>query len=163
MPREPIPSPYPVFSTLVAFPIVLFAATLGALLAFIGTADAFYYRAAMVTNVAGVLTALIAAIPGALRLRTLPAGSPARTAASRHTRYALLAIGLFAVSAALLWRGWTGRLMVAGHWDLDATIPLAVGVVGMVAAVIVGALGWAQGQLAMLHHRPYLFAARPTR
>lgn len=47
---------------LVGFPIALFAATIGLELAYIGTQDVFYFRAAMVANIAGVIAALAAVI-----------------------------------------------------------------------------------------------------
>lgn len=134
---------------LVGFPIALFTATIGALLAYLGTADAFYYRAAMVANIAGVLAALAAIIPGAIDLRALPRESRARGVARQHALYNALTVALFAVSAVLLYRGWSGRMMTSGTYALDVTIPLALGTVGFVAMVSAGMLGWA---LVQTHH-----------
>ena len=63
----------------VAFPIALFTATVGApLLAFIGTRDTpRLFGAAMMAGTAGVTMALLAAIPGAIDLFALPKGSRA--------------------------------------------------------------------------------------
>jgi len=140
---------HPIHPMVVVFPIALYTATVAALLAYVGTADPFYYRGAMVTNIAGVAMALIATIPGALDLFALPRFSRARAIAIRHASFAILTTGIFAASGALLYRGWVGRMMVDGRWDLDATIPLAVGVVGLVTLLIVGALGWT---LIQTHH-----------
>ena len=140
---------HPIHPMVVVFPIALYTATVAALLAFLATADSFYYRAAMVASLAGVAMALVAVIPGAIDLLALPRYSRARATAIRHASFAVLTTGIFAVCGALLFRGWTGRVMVDGRWDLDATIPLAVGVVGLVTLVIVGVLGWT---LVQTHH-----------
>ena len=140
---------HPIHPMVVAFPIALFTATVAALLAFIGTQDSFYYRAALLACAGGVTMALIGAIPGAIDLFSLPKGSRARATGIKHASFALLTVGLFAVTAALLYRNWTSREMVDGVYNLDATIPLAIAVVGMVTLVIVGVLGWT---LVQTHH-----------
>lgn len=149
---------------LVGFPIALFAATIGLLLAFIGTHDAFYYRAAMIADIAGVCAALAATIPGAIDAVALPKGSRSRSVAVQHGLYAALSMALFALSGALLFHGWTDRTMVEGAYALDATIPLAIGVIGMVALVGSAMMGYA---LVNTHHigiKPALVRAeRPSR
>jgi hypothetical protein len=61
----------------------------------------------------------------------------------------LLGTSLFAVCGALLWRGWSDRMMVDGYFTLDATIPLAIAVVGFLATIGAGMFGWA---LVQTHH-----------
>jgi uncharacterized membrane protein len=149
---------------LVGFPIALFVATVGLLLAFVGTHDAFYYRAAMIADIAGVCAALAATIPGAIDTVALPKGSRSRNVAVQHGLYAALSMALFALSGALLFHGWTNRTMVVGVYALDATIPLAIGVVGFVALVGSAMMGYA---LVNTHHigiKPALVRAeRPSR
>ena len=140
---------HPIHPMVVGFPIVLFTTTIGALLAFIGTRDTFWYRAAMTASVGGVAMAVLAAIPGAIDLSSLPKGSRARAVGYRHAGFALLTVGIFAAAAAVLVRAWITKTMVDGVWNLDATVPLAIGVVGMVTLVIVGILGWT---LVQKHH-----------
>lgn len=134
---------------LVGFPIALLTATIGLELAYIDTHDIFYFRAAMVANIAGLIGALAAVIPGAIDLFALPAQSRARGVAKQHALFNVLTVGLFAVSAVLLYRGWSGRTMVEGVYDLDATVPLAISTVGFVSMVIAGMLGWT---LVQTHH-----------
>jgi uncharacterized membrane protein len=134
---------------LVGFPIALFTATVGLELAYIATSDIFYFRAAMVANIAGIVAALAAVVPGAIDYFALPAQSRARGVAKQHALFNVLTVALFAVSAAVLYRGWSGREMVDGVYALDATIPLAVGTVGFVSMVSAGMLGWA---LVQTHH-----------
>ncbi len=133
----------------VAFPIALYTATVVALLAYIGTTDSFYYRGAMVASMSGVTMALLAALPGAIDLLSLPRGSRARSTGIKHGSLAVLTTGIFAACAAVLYRNWGDRVLVDGQLQLDATLPLAIGVVGLVALVVVGALGWT---LVQTHH-----------
>jgi len=140
---------HPIHPMLVALPIGMFVATIGAELAHIGTLDPFYYRAAMVANVAGVVAALIAAIPGAIDLFSLPRESAARRTGIKHAGLNLLTVVVFAVSAGFLYAGWSSRVMVRGEWNLDAHIPLLIDAVGLVMLTIAGALGFA---LVQTHH-----------
>lgn len=155
---------HPIHPMIVAFPIAFYTATVATLLAYVGTHEAFWYRVAMVANIAGIVTALIAVIPGAIDLFALPAGSRARATGLRHAAFNLLATGLFAVTAVLLYRAWTHRVMVDGEYVFDATIPLAMSVVAWVSLVIAGSLGWT---LVQTHHvgiKPALTRAdRPSR
>jgi uncharacterized membrane protein len=140
---------HPIHPMLVAVPIGMFVATIGAELAHIGTQDPFYYRAAMVANVTGVIAALIAAIPGAIDLFSLPRASAARRTGIKHAGLNVLTVVVFAVSAGFLYAGWSARVMVRGEWNLDAHIPLAIDAVGLVVLTIAGALGFAMVQT---HH-----------
>jgi uncharacterized membrane protein len=148
----------------VVFPLAFFAGTVALLLAYVGTRDAFYYRAALVADLAGVVTALVAMLPGSIDLYALPRPSRARERAMRHASGALLVTGVFGVVGALLYRGWAGRVMVNGRWDLDATLPLALAVIGLVVLVGAATAGWA---LVQTHHvgiKPArIHAYRPSR
>lgn len=148
----------------VVFPIALFTSTVAALLAYVGTDDAFYYRVAMVASLAGVVTSIIAMIPGVIELLALPRPSRARELAIKHGGAAVLVTAVFGLSGALLYRGWTGRVMVDGRWDLDATVPLAVAVLGLVLLVSVATAGWALVQTHHLGIKPArVHADRPSR
>lgn len=119
---------HPIPPMVIGIPVALFSATLAALLAFIGTHHTLYYRAAMVTSVSGVTMAALAAT-AALR------------SGIKHGSIALATVGMFAIAAAVLYRNWAFKTMVDGAWQLDATVPLAITTLGMVALVIVGMLG----------------------
>ena len=112
----------PIHPLVVALPIALFAATIGALLGFVGTHDAVYYRAATIACIAAVLAALPAV---------------------RREKLTALPVAMFAACSALLVRN--GDATQLG----DATLPLAVGVAGMVALVIVALLRAPQPSLAL--------------
>jgi uncharacterized membrane protein len=103
----------------------------------------------MVANLAGIATAVIAAIPGAIDLFALPRGSRARAIGLRHAGYQLVATALFVMTALMLYETWTHKMMIAGEYVFDATIPLAMAVVAWLAMVIAGSLGWT---LVQTHH-----------
>jgi len=139
----------PIHPMLVIFPLALYAATVGALLANIGTEDPFWYRFALATDVAGVGMALIAMIPGAIDLLSLKLPRATRAVGIRHAALNLTAAVLFAIAGALLYRGWTGRMMVDGEFALDATVPLAFAMIGLLATIGAGMLGYT---LVQEHH-----------
>ena len=150
---------HPIHPMLVAFPIALYTATVAALLANIATEDPFWYRAALTTNLAGIGMALLAVIPGAIDLFTLKLPASARRTGLQHAGMNILGTGLFAVCAVLLWHGWRDRMMVDGYFTLDATIPLAVAVLGFLATVGAGMFGWA---LVQTHHLGIIERPQPT-
>lgn len=155
---------HPIHPMLVGFPIAFYTATVAMLLAYVGTREAFWYRVAMVANLAGIITAAIAVIPGAIDLFSLPATSRARATGLKHAGFNLLSTGLFAVTAFLLYRSWTHRVMVDGEYLFDATIPLAMSVVAWVSMVIAGSLGWTLVQTYHVGIKPALIRPdRPSR
>ena len=140
---------HPIHPMLVAFPLAFYTATVATLLAYIGTREAFWYRFAMVANIAGIVTAVIAALPGVIDLLALPRGSRARSAGLKHAAFNLIATALFALTAVVLYGTWSHRVMFGGEYVFDASIPLALSVVAWVAMVIAGSLGWT---LVQTHH-----------
>lgn len=155
---------HPMHPMLVGFPIAFYTATVATLLAYVATLEAFWYRVAMISNIAGIATAVIAALPGVIDLLSLPRASRARAAGLKHAGFNLLSTGLFAVTAVVLYLAWSHRVMVDGTYVFDATTPLAMSVVAWVSMVVAGSLGWT---LVQTHHvgvKPALTRAdRPSR
>lgn len=137
---------HPIHPMLIAFPVALYVSTVVALFAFLGTYDPFWYRVALWANVGGVVMAAVAAIPGVIDLIALPKGSRARVTGLRHAAFNVLALSLFTVSAALLYRNWTSG---AGAYRLDATAPLVLSLIGVLSTMTAGWLGWTMVQT---HH-----------
>lgn len=133
---------HPLHPMIAGFPIAFYTATVATLLAYVGTHEALWYRVGMIANIAGIVTALIAVLPGAIDLFALPSRSRARAAGMTHAGFNLIATGLFVVTALLLYRSWSHRMMVDGEYLFEATIPLAMSVVAWVSMVIAGSLGW---------------------
>jgi len=140
---------HPIHPMLVAFPIALYTATLVTLLAYVGTDDLFWYRAALAANVGGVIMAGFAVIPGVIDLLALPRDSAAYRTGIQHAGFNVIANLVFLVNALVLWRSWDTRVLIEQRYMVDATIPLALAVLGVVALVIAGTLGW---KLVQTHH-----------
>jgi uncharacterized membrane protein len=153
---------HPIHPALVAFPVALYTATLVALIVFGGTHDGFWYRAAMWCNLAGIVMAGVAAIPGAIDLFTLPRRTRAFANGLKHAAFNVLALVLFIVSEVLLWRGYHSAT-TTGTVHLAYAAPLVLSIIGVASTVVAGALGWA---LVQTHHvgiRPTQYGVtRPT-
>jgi uncharacterized membrane protein len=140
---------------LIAFPVALYAATVVALLVFAGTHDGFWYRAAMWTNIAGVVMAAVAAIPGLIDFLSLPRRTRARSTGLRHAGFNVLSLVLFVVSAVLLWRSFHGAPNDDGTFHYAFTAPLVLSIICLLSTMVAGALGWT---LVQTHH----VGVRPT-
>jgi uncharacterized membrane protein len=123
---------HPVHPMLVAFPITLYAVTLGSLIAYGATRDPFWWRAAAAANVAALVAAVIAAIPGLVDYLTVVRGVSARRTGRMHAIANLVALAMFAACyVAIATRGAAG---------LSLALLLAGG--GMVAVAVAGFHGW---------------------
>jgi uncharacterized membrane protein len=137
---------HPIHPMLIAFPIALYTVTVVTLIVHAGTADPFWYRAALWSNVAAVVMAAVAAIPGLIDLLSLPRHTRARSTGLRHAAFNVLALVLFVISAVLLYQDWSGAPNLAA---LDVTAPLVLGILGLCSTLVAGWLGWT---LVQTHH-----------
>jgi uncharacterized membrane protein len=132
---------HPIHPMLIAFPVALYVATVVALFIFVGNRDVFWYNVALNANVAGVIMAAVAAVPGLIDLVTLPRDMrAARATGIRHAGLNVIALLLFTASAISLYRD-------AGA--LEVTAPLILGILGLVSTTIAGWLGFTMVQV---HH-----------
>jgi uncharacterized membrane protein len=131
---------HPIHPMLIAFPIALYVATVVALFVFTGTRDVFWYTVAFYANVAAIVMAALAAIPGLIDLIGLPRRTQARATGIRHAAFNVLSLVLFAISAGLLYN--YGSV-------LDVTGPLVLGILGILSTLTAGWLGWT---LVQTHH-----------
>lgn len=145
---------HPIHPMLIAFPVALYTATVVAIVVHLGTGDPFWYRGAVWTNIAGVVMAAVAALPGLIDLLTLPAHSRARITGLRHAGLNVLALGLFIASAIVLGLSWLHHTLIAT--PLDDILPLILSGLGLLATVGAGWLGWT---LVQTHH----VGIKPTR
>jgi uncharacterized membrane protein len=140
---------HPIHPMLVAFPIALYTGTVVALIVHASTHDPFWYHLAMWANLAGIVMAGVAAVPGFIDLVGIRGHHRPLTTGLRHASFNILALVLFACSTAILWRNYyTGRV-------LEDTAPLTLAVIGLVSTVIAGWFGWT---LVQTHH----VGVRPT-
>ncbi len=134
---------HPVHPMLVAFPIVSYVGALVSFVAYQASGDAFWFRSGAYCSLAGVVTALVAAVPGFIDWYT---GIPRNTAPKRdgllHAAANVTALVLFAVTLAL----------TNGHWDdvpkPSAAIPLVLSFLGIAFTL---AAGWLGSRLVYIH------------
>jgi uncharacterized membrane protein len=151
---------HPIHPAIIAFPVALYTATVVSLLVFAGTHDGFWYRVAMWSNVAGVVMAVVAAVPGLIDLLSVPRRTRARTTGIRHAAFNVLALVLFIVSAVMLWRSFHGAPNADGTFHYAFAGPLVLSIIGLGSTMVAGALGWT---LVQTHHvgvRPTQYTAR---
>ena len=131
---------HPVHPMLVAFPIGLYAWTFVAYLVFLFGGDPFWFKLAVVTNVAGVIMAVVTAIPGFLDWTLgVPAGSAAKRHGQTHMILNVAALLLFLVNA----------LVHVGQFnasDPDRVWGFILALVGLGCTVGAGYFGWTMVQ-----------------
>lgn len=135
---------HPIHPMLIPFPIALYTSTVIALIVHAATGDPFWYRAAMWTNIAGVVMAAIAAIPGFVDLfMAVPAKSGARETGLRHAGFNVIALAFFIASGIVIIRNYTGG------GNLADGAPLVLSILGVLSTVAAGWFGWT---LTQTHH-----------
>lgn len=134
---------HPIHPMLVAFPIAFYTATVVALIVYGGGANPFWYHAAFWTALAGVVMAVVAAVPGLVDLVSLPDKSRAKDTGLKHAAFNLLTLGLFVIDTIVLGVDWysAGPL----HWGW----PLVLGLIGLASMAVAGSLGW---KMVQTHH-----------
>jgi uncharacterized membrane protein len=134
---------HPIHPMLIAFPVALYVATLVTLIVYAAAGDPFWFRAAVVCNAAGVIMAVVAAIPGTIdAFAGVPAGTRARGTAYKHALLNVTALILFLINLAVIWNQWNTPVPDAGSG-------IFLSILGVLATAAAGAYGWA---LVQTHH-----------
>jgi uncharacterized membrane protein len=127
---------HPIHPMLVGFPVACYTGTLVGFAVYASNGQQFWLNLAIALNIAGVGTALLAALPGIADLAFgVPRRSAAKTVGIAHGSLNVAALGLFGASLAVY----------ATHWDGPATgvTPgLALSSAGLVCTLGAGFLGW---------------------
>ncbi len=134
---------HPIHPMLVAFPIALYTSALAGYLVYAWLGDPFWFQLGFVANVAGVLAALVTAVPGFLDWWLgIPQETPAKNTGLLHLILNVTALVLFAASAWLLWSQWTAAAP-------DATWGILLSAVGFILTSAAGYLGF---EMIQRHH-----------
>lgn len=133
---------HPVHPMLVAFPVAFYTATLVCYIVYSSNQNPFWFKVAVVANIAGAVMAAVAAIPGFIDWLAIPAGLKAKKTGIYHLLCNVIALICFAITA------WIG----CPKWneinpDLGIAIPLTA--LGFVLTITAGFLGWT---LVQKHH-----------
>ena len=136
---------------LVAFPTVLYAVATGGFIAYAFNHESFWFRAAFYANVAGVIAAVVAAIPGIVDyFGAIPEKDQAKRVAKTHIAFNTVALVLFAVNAILLWDIVTPSAIRVEAFDtFSFRTPMWISIVGMLSTLTAGYFG---GALVQQHH-----------
>jgi uncharacterized membrane protein len=126
---------HPLHPMVVAYPIALYTATLVAYIIYAAHNDPFFFKVAVAANIAGIVLAAVAALPGFIDWAV---GIPSDTAAKSHgLTHMLLNVGalvIFIINA----------LIHTGNWDKPSgtTSGIILALVGVLLTVGAGYFGW---------------------
>jgi uncharacterized membrane protein len=135
---------HPIHPMLVAYPIAFYTSTLVAFLLYALTGDAFWVLVAIATNAAGVVMAVVAAIPGFIDwLVGIPSGTAAKRTGLIHLSLNVSALVVFAIT----FFAYIGRW--ADPQEASATLGIVLGLAGVGLTVAAGFQGW---KLIQDHH-----------
>lgn len=133
---------HPLHPMLVAYPVAFYTATLVCYLVYNGNANPFWFKVAVLANVAGVVMAALAALPGLIDWLAIPADSRAKKTGLFHMVCNVLALVCFGFAALTEYKKWDDATP-----SLGAAIPLAA--IGFLLTLAAGFLGWT---LVQKHH-----------
>ncbi len=133
---------HPIHPMLIPLPITSFVFGLLSLIAYAAGAGDFWLGMAYWLAIAGVVTGLLAAIPGLVDWTTIPSAAQAKQVATRHLVLNVLIVVLYFVSWLIL-GGFRGPASdgLAG--------PLVLEIIGAILLVASGWLGW---EMVYRHH-----------
>lgn len=133
---------------LVAFPITLYSIATVCFIAYAVNAEPFWFRAAFYASFAGIIAAVVAAIPGMVDyFASIPARDPAKKVGRAHIAFNTLSLVVFAVISYMLWDVVTPETIRTEAFD--ATTPMWLSILGLASTLVAGYFG---GSLVQQHH-----------
>src|SRR5437867_12625960 len=127
---------HPIHPMLVAFPVAFYTSTLVGYLLYQVLGDTFWFRLGLAANVAGVVMALVTAVPGFVDwLLGIPTSSPAKGIGALHMVLNVGALILFAANA----------FVHSAYWltpPPNMGLGIALALVGLGLTLGAGWLGW---------------------
>ena len=145
---------HPIHPMLVAFPIAFYTAAMATYITYMINNDPFWFRVAYIANVAGVLLAIVAAVPGFLDwLMAIPKRSVAKRTGVVHMSLHVFALVCFSLN----W--W----MQSAKWNdiqPEASASVFLSIVGVLSTIAGGIYGWT---LVQTHHLGVYLTAEQER
>jgi uncharacterized membrane protein len=133
---------HPIHPMLVAYPVAFYTATVVCYIVYNSNNNPFWFKVAVVANIAGVVMAALAAIPGFIDWLFIPSDSRAKKTGLFHMVCNVLALICFAIAAWTEYPKWNEANPTLG-W----AIPLTA--IGFILTLTAGFLGWT---LVQKHH-----------
>jgi uncharacterized membrane protein len=133
---------HPIHVMLIPFPIALYTITLLAFIVAAAGGGDFWFRVGTYANIAGVVMAGLAALPGFIDWTGTPSHSAARATGLTHMLLNVAALVLFLINAIM-----QGSRLSAGTHTYDAAIVLPA--VGLLCTIGAGWFGW---KMVQTHH-----------
>jgi len=128
---------HPIHPMLVAFPIAFYVAALLGYAIYGASENRFWFQLGYVANVAGVVMAVVAAIPGFIDWAVgIPSNSKAKGVGLTHMLLNVTALAVFAINALLQARQWNALVP-------DSTVATVLAAIGVGVTIAAGFFGWA--------------------
>ncbi len=145
---------HPIHPMLIAFPVTFYTATFLSFAAYAATQDLFWWRMGLWSNITGVLSAVVASIPGFIDWATgIPKGSRAKATGRSHMLLNLTALALFTVNLIVQAQRWFELVRTARAMNELAMPPAGLALLlsglGVLFTIAAGWLGWS---LVQTHH-----------
>jgi uncharacterized membrane protein len=133
---------HPIHPMLVAYPVAFYTATLVCYIAYYSNQNPFWFKVAVVANLAGAIMAAVAAIPGFIDWLFIPSDSRAKKTGLFHMVCNVLALVCFGITALLECPKWEETNPAVG-------IAILLTAIGFILTLAAGFLGWT---LVQKHH-----------
>jgi len=125
---------HPLHAMIVGYPIAFYTAALVAYIVYSVNADPFWFRVGVVANGAGVVMAVVAALPGFIDWLAIPGAKKAKKVGLNHLLFNVSALLLFAVSFFMQWPKWNDAMP-------EVALAIILTGLGFILTAIAGFLG----------------------
>ena len=133
---------HPIHPMLVAFPVAFYTGAMVSFFAYNSNHDPFWFKVGYVANAAGVIMAVVAALPGFIDWLYIPSNTAAKKTGVFHMLCNVVALLLYAANIWMLKEKWNDPSPALGS-------ALLLTAIGFVLTIVAGFLGWA---LVQKHH-----------
>jgi uncharacterized membrane protein len=128
---------HPIHPMLVSFPIALYTSTLVGFVIYAATGDHFWLKLTIAANLASVVMAVLAALPGFVDWAFgIPSGTRPKAHGLRHLLLNVSALILFAIDL----------FYYVGHWsgarNVSAVLGVVLAAIGVLLTIAAGFFGW---------------------
>ena len=133
---------HPVHPMIIAYPVAFYTATLVCYIVYHSNSNPFWFKVAVLANAAGVVMAVVAALPGFIDWLNIPNAKRAKKVGLNHMICNVVALLLFGINLYIQCPKWN-------EIQPDESPSILLSVVGFILTLIAGFLGWS---LIQNHH-----------